>query len=113
MRKKLITAIIVLMILVIGAVGGIVFMETRDPAEHTGESSPGVSTPNNAEESHNEITEATVGISLPTETPGGVGPEVTFGPEDTPPVQTVDPDMNQDDKATADPDENETPGMPL
>ena len=116
MRKKLIAAIIVLLVLVAAGVGVIVYMETRNPSEQTGVSLPATSAPETTEaetEAPEQSVEATAGISLPTEESDEVTPEVTFGPEDTTPVQTVSPDGNQDENATGDFGEVTTPGMPL
>jgi cytoskeletal protein RodZ len=122
MRNKLIALIIVLLILVAAAVGAIVYMEGRTSANPTGESTPdtsaaesapGTEAPVETTEAPQETVEETVGISLPTENPDEVTPEVTFDPEDTTPAQTVSPDAGQDEDATVDPDENETPQMPL
>ena len=118
MKKKLIAALIVAILLLAAAVGVVVYMElgrNEDPAGST----PAVTDPvdnrnpssaeeTDPEETTEEPTEETVGISLPTEDPDQVAPEYTWPEDETGSQETaapVDPD------ATFDPDENETPEM--
>lgn len=89
MRKKLIAAIIVVLLLIAAAVGVIVYME----------SGPGDAT-------EPEVTEETVGISLPTEDPDEVTPEDSFGENDVVPPAT---DGIEYTGETENPDSNETP----
>lgn len=104
MKKKLIAAIVVALILLAAAIGVIVYME-REPSEDPQQTTaPEASTAEPTEESEPvETTEETVGISLPTEDPDEVTPEVTFGEEDivppvtgeTTPMETEGPDANE------------------
>lgn len=109
MRKTLIAAIIVVAILLAAAIGIIVYMESA-PSEQGDETTvPETSTVQPSEEAETEepveTTEETVGISLPTENPDEVTPEVTFGEEDIVPPVTGDIPTGE----TEDPDANETP----
>lgn len=103
MKKKLIAAIVVVLILLAAAIGVIVYMEkepTEDPQQTT---APEASVETTEATDPVETTEETVGISLPTEDPDEVTPEVTFGEEDivppvtgeTAPAETEGPDANE------------------
>ena len=118
MKKALIAVLIVLSLLLAAAVGVVVYMESRSDDQPSG-STPGVSESVPADSQQNpsgqatdpeETTEATVGISLPTEDPNDVGPEYTLPLDGTGAQETVAP---SDPDATTDPDENETPTMGL
>lgn len=109
MRKKLITALIVVCILLAAAVGVLVYMESR-PSEQPGETTaPAVTETQGVAETTQpvETTEETVGISLPAENPDEVTPEDTFGEEAlVPPVTSGGENVPE---TTEDPDANETP----
>ncbi len=112
MRKKLTAAIIVVCILLAAAVGFLVYMEGK-PTETTDPSTTGAETTapdgaTQAQEETTEPTEETLGISLPTEDPAEVGPDMTFPSEEG----TGATAPSGDPDATWDPDENETPEMP-
>lgn len=118
MKKKLIVALVVALLLLAAAVGIVLYMEigpkddpvgstpaVTDPADVQ---QPGSSESGDAGETTGEPTGETVGISLPTEDPDEVAPEYTWPEDETGSQETaapVDPD------ATFDPDENETPEM--
>ena len=108
MRKKLIAAIIAVLILIAAAVGVIVFMESK-PAEQPGETSssdvPATVTEPAETEPAVETTEETVGLTFPTENPDDVTPEDTFAEEDVVPPVTGDPTIGE----TEGPDANEGP----
>lgn len=116
MKKSLIAALIVVSLLLVAAVGVVVYMESKSNDEPAG-STPGVSesTPADTQQNPSEqetetetIPEPTVGISLPTEDPNEVGPEYTWPEDETGTAETAAPG---DPDATYDPDENETPTM--
>ena len=118
MKKKLIAALVVAILLLIAAVGVVLYMELGNNEEPAGsvpaasESVPadtqqtqGTTVPGTDSEEADEETSA---VSLPTENPEEVGPAYTWPEDETGSVETaapVDPD------ATFDPDENETPEM--
>ena len=117
MKKTLVAALVVAILLLIAAVGIVIYMETgsADPAG----SAPAITEPSDIresdaadttaqEETTEEPTEDTVGISLPTENPDEVAPEYTWPEDDTGSQETAAP---VDPTATVDPDENETPEM--
>lgn len=113
MKNKLTAVIIVLAILLAAAIGVVVYLETRpsETPEHTDPVSSEVETTAGEEQTEaatEEPTEATVGISLPTEDPNEVGPDFTWPEEETGAQETAAPG---DPDATYDPDENETPEM--
>lgn len=95
MRKKLITAIIVVLFLIATAVGTIVYLENK----------PGESTIPESTGNPVETTEETVGLSLPTENPNDVPPEDSFGDDDAAPAATGSAIPSE----TEDPDANESP----
>lgn len=116
MKKSLIAVLIVLSLLLVAAVGVVVYMETK-PDEDPAGSTPGASesTPADTRQDPSDpdtqpatIPEPTVGISLPTEDPDEVGPAYTWPEGETGPAETAAPG---DPDATYDPDENETPPM--
>ena len=104
MKKKLITALIAVLILLAAAVSVLVYMNNRDL-----ESKPVQSVTDGIQETTEEPTEETVGISLPTENPDEVSPEITF--PDVEMEATEAPTSTQDPDATEDSDENATPEL--
>lgn len=120
MKKKLIAALVVAILLLIAAVGVVLYMELGHNADPAGsgpaasetapvdDRQPGAAETGKSGETTEVPEEETAGISLPTENPEEVGPEYTWPEDETGSVETaapVDPD------ATFDPDENETPEM--
>lgn len=108
MRKTLIAAIIVALVLLAAAIGVIVYMEKvpSEPGKET--TAPATSATETTEmpaESTVETTEETVALSLPTENPEEVTPEVTFGEEEDIPSFPVETGTGE----TEDPDANLTP----
>ena len=116
MKKALISAIIVVALLLAAAAGVVVYMERKNgdqpsqPGAVGTESAPAETQQDsqNQENSAQETTEETVGISLPTEDPSEVGPAYTWPEDEEGTAETVAP---VDPDATYDPDENETPPM--
>ena len=120
MRKTLITALVVFSILLAAAVGVVIYMENRAASDMPTEPSS-VTTGESAADTQQtdakpdetepvETTEETLGFSLPTEDPAERAPEQTVSEEEqqsTATAPSADPD------ATFDPDENETPQMPV
>lgn len=119
MRKKLIAAILIVLILLAAAVAAVLYMEGRLGFNQPEQTTPGTSEaettlttdPASTDEAPEATTEPVVEISLPTEDPNDVTPEVTFDPNDTTPPETIDPEATQDPDATEDPDENALPEM--
>ncbi len=111
MRKKLIAAIIAVIICIVAAVGVIIYMENRSSEQPTGTTAPATDPARTeggeAEETTEatEPTEETVGLTFPTEDPEDVTPEDTFGEDDVVPPVTGDPTTGE----TESPDANETP----
>lgn len=113
MNKKLIALLIALAVLLAGAIGVVVYLESNSPEEGTPstEGDTAITTaPEDPTEEIVETTEETVGISLPTEDPDEVSPEATFGADNEVPAVTVDPDVPA---TTEDPDANETPEVTI
>jgi hypothetical protein len=111
MRKKLIAAIIAVLLCVAAAVCVIMYMENK-PVEQPDETTAPVTTPVETEAAGTEATtepteptEETVGLTFPTEDPSDVAPEDTFGEDDVVPPVTGDSTTGE----TEDPDANETP----
>ena len=118
MKKALITAIVIAALLLAAAVGVLVYLQTGN-GDHNGEKLPAASETTPAEnpegsgddqQEPQQTTEETVGISLPTEDPDEVGPAYTWPEDEEGTGETAAP---ADPDATYDPDENETPPMPV
>lgn len=109
MRKKLITALIVVALLLACAIGVLIYFESRNgDAPASGTEAPADA--NVSTEAEIETTEETVGITFETEDPADVYPAETFTDEDLVPPVTIDPDVPA---TTEDPDANEMPPVDL
>ncbi len=108
MRKKLIAAIVVALILLILTVCAAIYLENKSaeiPEQTSPEETSAVDATVEITEAPAEPTEETVGMTFPTENPDDVTPEDTFTDENIVPPVTDYSGTGE----TEDPDANETP----